>query len=98
MQWLAKLLCLPSSLTYTTKTPSRSLSTHVQVSFSLVVIYLAQDSMLNLVTLKALGYIVHTISWVLNVVIVLGLIATGFSADLGHTWAEGPHPYQTIWS
>jgi len=44
----------------------------------------------------ALGYIVHTISWVLNSVIVLGILVTGFSADVGYTWAAGPHPYQTV--
>ena len=52
--------------------------------------------MLNFVTFEALGYIVHTISWVLNVVVVLGIFATGLSADLGHTWASGPHPYLPV--
>jgi len=47
-------------------------------------------------SLTALGYIVHTISWVLNIVIALGVITSGLSADSGHGWAAGNNAYQPI--
>ena len=47
-------------------------------------------------SLTALGYIIHTISWVLNIVIALGIITSGLSADSGHGWAAGNDAYQPI--
>jgi hypothetical protein len=45
---------------------------------------------------KGLGYILHTLSWVLNIVIVLVVIGTGISADSGRRWAAGNHAYEPI--
>jgi len=43
-----------------------------------------------------LGYILHTLSWVLNVIIVLAVIGTGISSDSGHQWAAGNDAYAPI--
>jgi hypothetical protein len=47
-------------------------------------------------SITGLGYILHTVSWVSNVVIVLAVIGTGISADSGHRWAAGNNAYQPI--
>ena len=46
--------------------------------------------------MEGLGYILHAISWALNVVIVLAVIGTGISADSGNRWAAGSRAYQPI--
>jgi len=42
------------------------------------------------------AYVLHNFVWVSNILIVVGLVVTGLSADAGHEWAAGNRAYQPI--
>ncbi|KAF8161085.1 hypothetical protein B0H34DRAFT_653382 [Crassisporium funariophilum] len=42
------------------------------------------------------AYVLHTLSWVISIMVALGVIMTGISADAGHRWAAGNRAYQPI--
>ncbi|KAF9531626.1 hypothetical protein CPB83DRAFT_881264 [Crepidotus variabilis] len=44
----------------------------------------------------ALGYIFHFLAWLLNILITLGILVAGVSADAGHAWALGDRGYEPI--
>ncbi|KAF9452390.1 hypothetical protein P691DRAFT_804913 [Macrolepiota fuliginosa MF-IS2] len=43
-----------------------------------------------------LGYILNILAWVFGILITLGVVATGISADSGHKWAAGNRAYRPI--
>jgi len=43
-----------------------------------------------------IAYVLHTISWVLSIIISLSVLLTGVSADAGHQWAAGNRSYRPI--
>ncbi|KAI5117783.1 hypothetical protein M0805_000426 [Coniferiporia weirii] len=42
------------------------------------------------------AYVLNTISWVADVFVIIGVLATGLSADAGHAWAAGNRAYRPI--
>ncbi|EJD03309.1 uncharacterized protein FOMMEDRAFT_156694 [Fomitiporia mediterranea MF3/22] len=42
------------------------------------------------------AYILNTLSWVADVLIIFGVVTTGISADAGHAWAAGNRAYRQI--
>jgi len=50
----------------------------------------------QLTIIPGTAYVLHTFAWVSNILIVIGLIVVGLSADAGHKWAGGDHAYQPI--
>lgn len=43
-----------------------------------------------------IAYVLHTITWILSIMISLSVLLTGVSADAGHRWAAGNRPYRPI--
>lgn len=42
------------------------------------------------------AYVLNTVSWIFDVFIVVGIVATGLAADAGHAWAAGNRAYRSI--
>ncbi|PBK72512.1 hypothetical protein ARMSODRAFT_954226 [Armillaria solidipes] len=42
------------------------------------------------------AYVVNAISWIASVLIVIGVVTTGISADQGHRWAAGNRAYRQL--
>lgn len=42
------------------------------------------------------AYALNTVSWLVGILVVLGVITTGISADSGHRWAAGNRAYLPI--
>ncbi|KAK0446887.1 hypothetical protein EV421DRAFT_1931595 [Armillaria borealis] len=42
------------------------------------------------------AYVVNTISWIASILIVIGVVTTGISADQGHRWAAGNRAYRQL--
>ncbi|KAL5528150.1 hypothetical protein ACEPAF_7286 [Sanghuangporus sanghuang] len=44
----------------------------------------------------SVAYVLNTISWIGDVLIMFGVVTTGISADAGHAWAAGNRAYRPI--
>jgi len=44
----------------------------------------------------SISFWLNTTSWVLDVLLVVGLVTTGIYAEKGHRWAAGRRPYHPI--
>lgn len=42
------------------------------------------------------AYVLHTMSWVFSILVAIGVIMTGISADAGHRWAAGNRAYTAL--
>ena len=42
------------------------------------------------------AYVLNTVSWAADILIVLGVVVTGLAADAGHKWAAGNRAYRPI--
>ncbi|KAH8119545.1 hypothetical protein DFH11DRAFT_452276 [Phellopilus nigrolimitatus] len=42
------------------------------------------------------AYILNTVSWLADVLVIFGVVTTGLSADAGHAWAAGNRAYRPI--
>lgn len=49
-----------------------------------------------LISMLGTAYVLNTISWVMNVIVVFGVVTTGISADAGHEWAAGNRAYRPV--
>ena len=45
---------------------------------------------------SGIAYALHTISWILSILVALSVLLTGVSADAGHRWAAGNRAYRPI--
>lgn len=43
-----------------------------------------------------ISYVSNTVSWLIDALIIFGVITTGISADAGHEWAAGGRAYVRI--
>ena len=51
---------------------------------------------MRLTLLLGLAYVLNTVSWVLGILVTIGVIITGMSAAKGHQWAAGNRAYRPI--
>ncbi|KAI0930208.1 hypothetical protein AcV5_006984 [Taiwanofungus camphoratus] len=42
------------------------------------------------------AYVLNTVSWILGILVTIGIVTTGISANKGHRWAAGNRAYRPI--